>query len=410
MPAVASSIAKACFRRHRRPLLSIGGSTSFQIGVSRTALSPLWFGSNIFRGSGSSTAVKTMSTTRSDSNDTKPIALFLNCTRLDYDRKLDFGGLAEITDFRRNDVDAVISSSPDSSIDDEIVKLVDEVHSGTEILILKEMLLPATAVERLPDSIKLICEAGTGYNNIPIDACRARNIDVCNIPTYSTDAVAQTAITYVMNFAMNVFQQQAMLQNNDRSNFNGPFTLPLMELNGKTLGLVGGSGRIGTKVAEIALVLGMKIVISSRNPCLHESHALYGNPSVRVTSDVDEVLRDSDFVSLHTPLNAATEGTFGRAQISKMKPTAYLVNTSRGKVCNEDELIECLKEGMIAGAGLDVTATEPPSADSELWGLPNAWLSPHIGWRRLETRQRLVDMTVDNVKAYMDTEIINKVN
>jgi len=350
----------------------------------------------------------------SASANTKPIALFLNCTRLDYDRKLNFDGMASITDFRRNDVDAVSAPASgkqdDAAIVDEIVRLVNEVHSGTEILILKEMHLPKAAVERFSDSIKLICEAGTGYNNVPTGVCRSKNIDVCNIPTYSTDAVAQTAITYVMNFAMNLLKQQAMLQRNDRSNFTGPFTLPLMELSGKTLGLVGGAGRIGTRVAEIALVLGMKIVISSRSQELPGSHKLAGNPNVRVTTNVDELLRESDFVSLHTPLNAATEGTFGRAQISKMKKSAYLINTSRGKVCNEDELIECLREGIIAGAGLDVTATEPPSKDSELWNLPNVWLSPHIGWRRLETRQRLVDMTVDNIRAYIDAEVINKVN
>ena len=383
MTAIASSVARACFRHHQRRLLSVGG---------------------VYLPVGTLASTKYMSTAASDS---KPIAFFLNCTRLDYDKRLDFGGLTEITDFRRNDVDAI---PPDASgsVDDEIVKLVTEV--SPEILILKEMYLPETAVERFPDSIKLICEAGTGYNNIPIEVCAEKDIDVCNIPTYSTDAVAQTAITYIMNFAMNLFEQQAMLQRGDRANFNGPFTLPLMELNGKTLGLVGGSGRIGTKVAEIALVLGMKIIISSRNPYLVESHALFGNPNVKVTSNVDELLQASDFVSLHTPLNAHTERTFGRAQISQMKPTAYLINTSRGRVCHEDELIECLKEGMIAGAGLDVTATEPPSENSELWNLEKAWLSPHIGWRRLETRQRLVDMTVDNVRAYINGDIINKVN
>jgi len=402
--AIGSSFAKACARRcHRRPL-SHAGSGAF---MRRYPLNNRYPTLTI---SLHQNNMSTTSTTTSDDDDeSKPIALFLNCTRLDYDRKLDFDKLAKLTDFRRNDVDAVLATSS-SSIDDEIIRLVHEEHDGTEILILKEMYLPETAVERLPDSVRLICEAGTGYNNIPIEACRQRGIDVCNIPTYSTDAVAQTAITYVMNFAMNLFEQQAMLQRNDRSNFNGPFTLPLMELNGKTLGLVGGSGRIGTKVAEIALVLGMNIVISSRNPALPESHALYKNPKVRVTTNVDEVLQESDFVSLHTPLNAKTEGTFGRAQISKMKPTAYLINTSRGKVCNENEIIDCLKEGLIAGAGLDVTATEPPSADSELWDLSNAWLSPHIGWRRLETRQRLVDMTVDNVQAYIGMDIINKVN
>ena len=87
-----------------------------------------------------------------------------------------------------------------------------------------------------------------------------------------------------------------------------------------------------------------------------------------------------------------------------MKPAAFLINTSRGKVCKEEEIIECMKEGMIAGAGLDVTASEPPPMDSEIWNLPNVWLSPHIGWRRLETRQRLVDMTCDNVKAYIQAK------
>jgi len=382
----------------------------------------------------------------------KTIALFLNCTRLDYDQKLNFDGLSQITDFRRNNVDAILpvpitrntphanaktttehndadaaaASTDAGSIVDEIVRLVNDVHAGTEILILKEMQLPPAAVERFSSSVRLICEAGTGYNNVPIDTCREKGIAVCNIPTYSTDAVAQTAITYVMNFAMNLFKQQEMLKaNNDRSNFTGPFTLPLMELNGKTLGLVGGSGRIGTKVAEIALVLGMKIIISRRpsssggnengresssSSSLPDSHALAGNPSVAVTTDVDELLRASDFVSIHTPLNTETEGSFGRAQISQMKPSAYLINTSRGKVCNEEELIDCLAQKLIAGAGLDVTASEPPLPDSKLWSLPNVWLSPHIGWRRLETRQRLVDMTLDNVRAYIDKSPINVVS
>jgi glycerate dehydrogenase len=177
-----------------------------------------------------------------------------------------------------------------------------------------------------------------------------------------------------------------------------------MELGGKTLGLVGGSGMIGSKVAEIALVLGMNIIISSRSGKLAPTHRLHNHPNVIVTSDVNTLLQQSDFVSIHTPLNDETRGTFGRAQISQMKPTAFLINTSRGKVCNEDELIECMQERMIAGAGLDVTASEPPSTDSPIWDIPTVWLSPHIGWRRKETRQRLVDMTCDNIQAYIDAD------
>ncbi|OEU23213.1 2-Hacid_dh_C-domain-containing protein [Fragilariopsis cylindrus CCMP1102] len=292
------------------------------------------------------------------------------------------------------------------------------------------MALPSNAIEQFSknSSIKLICEAGTGYNNIPLDTCNEKQIQVCNVPSYSNDAVAQTAITYIMNFAMNMFQQQSMLNrgNGDRSNFTGPFTLPLMELNNKTLGLVGGSGRIGTKVAEIGLVLGMNIIISRRNPAglatdantndsttlpsLPDSHKLFNHPNVYVTYDINELLEKSDFVSIHTPLNNDTKNSFGTNQITKMKSTAYLINTSRGKVINENELIDCLEYNVIAGAGLDVTHTEPPVSDSKLWSLTNVVLSPHIGWKRLETRQRLVDMTTDNIESYINTNGNNCIN
>ena len=133
-----------------------------------------------------------------------------------------------------------------------------------------------------------------------------------------------------------------------------------------------------------------------------------------MVKEIDDLLVDSDYVSIHCPLNDETRGSFGRAQIEKMKPTAHLINTSRGAICNEPELIECLKEGIIMGAGLDVTVGEPPEMDSELWTLPNVTLTPHIGWRRIETRQRLVDMTADNIEAYVDakdeSDYINVVN
>jgi glycerate dehydrogenase len=266
-----------------------------------------------------------------------------------------------------------------------------------------------------PTTVKLLCEAGTGYNNLPIQQARSAGIPVCNIPTYSTEAVAHMAITYIINFSVSMFDQQRMLLQNDRSNFTGPFTLPLHEINNKTLGLVGGAGRIGTKVAEIGLALGMNVIISSRRGSLPSDHILNGNPRVQCTGSVDILLQQSDYVSLHTPLNDETRGTFGRAQISQMKRTAFLINTSRGAVCKENEVIECLQQGLIAGAGLDVTTTEPPSPDSPLWTLPNCWLSPHTGWRRLETRQRLVDMTAKNVESFCSAksiphDLINVVN
>jgi glycerate dehydrogenase len=181
-----------------------------------------------------------------------------------------------------------------------------------------------------------------------------------------------------------------------------------------TIGIVGGAGRIGSQVAEICLALGMKVIISSRNEELPDGHTLKGHPRVICTSDVNYLLQNSDYVSIHTPLNDETRGSFGRAQMEQMKSTAFLINTSRGAVCNEDELIDCLERKMIKGAGLDVTESEPPLPTSKLWTLDNVWLSPHTGWRRIETRQRLVNMTADNIQAYCNAQspadLVNVVN
>ncbi|CAB9511145.1 Glyoxylate/hydroxypyruvate reductase B [Seminavis robusta] len=340
-----------------------------------------------------STARRLFSSMSAAMEGRRPVALFLNASRLDYDNKLDFSRIQALCDFQRHDTDIVKDL-------DEMVSLVEK-HQA-EIVITKEMPVPEEAFRRFPDSVKLLCEAGTGYNNLPIQAARERNVPVCNCPTYSTDAVAHMAITYLMNFSVSMFDQQRMLWEDNRANFTGPFTLPLSEINGKTLGLVGGAGKIGTKVAQVGLALGMNVIISSRKPTLPEGHALSDNPRVTVctSENVGTLLSQSDYVSLHTPLNDQTRGTFGRAQISQMKQSAFLINTSRGAVCNEEELIGCMKEKMIAGAGLDVTTTEPPPMDSELWNLPNVFLSPHTGWRRIETRQRLVTMTAENIEAY----------
>jgi glycerate dehydrogenase len=285
---------------------------------------------------------------------------------------------------------------------------------GAEIVITKEMPVPAAVFQSFPDSVKLLCEAGTGYNNLPVMEARSRGVLVCNVPTYSTEAVAHMAITYLMNLSVSMFDQQRMLLQGDRSNFTGPFTLPLSELNNKTIGLIGGAGMIGSKVADICLALGMKVIISTRAGKLSESHRLANHPDVSTVKDLEPLLRNSDYVSIHCPLNDETRGSFGRAQLEMMKPTAYLINTSRGAICNEPELIQALKDGVIMGAGLDVTTTEPPPEDSEIWNLPNCWLSPHTGWRRIETRQRLVDMTADSIEAYCkatkEGDMVNVVN
>lgn len=260
-----------------------------------------------------------------------------------------------------------------------------------------------------PQSVQLLCEAGTGYNNLPIDVARDKDIAVCNIPTYSNESVAHMVITYIMNFSAAMFDQARMIyKENDRTNFH-VFQHPIYEITNKTLGLIGGSGTIGSNVMDVAIPLGMKVLISSRNETLPTDHKYYNNPNVGVVP-LQDLLQQSDFVSINCPLNNQTRHSIGRKEIELMKPTAFLINTARGAIINEKELIDCMKDRVIAGAGLDTQEVEPPSDDSELWSLDNVFMTPHIGWRRLETRQRLVDMTADNIEAYCKGEPINVVN
>lgn len=179
--------------------------------------------------------------------------MFLNASRLNYDGKLDFSEWHDLVDVTLHDADRVDNPAT-----------VLELVRDAEIVVTKEMPVPATTFQQFPDSVRLLCEAGTGFNNLPVQAARTRNVAVCNTPTYSTDAVAHMAITYLLNFSVSMFEQQHMLRcKKDRANFTGPFTLPLHEVNGAVLGLVGGSGRIGTTVGKIGLALGMKVIKSS---------------------------------------------------------------------------------------------------------------------------------------------------
>ena len=329
----------------------------------------------------------------------RPAAVFLNASRLDYDKALDFSRLKSITDLTVNDVDAMTDA-------DEIANLVNS--SNAEIIITKEMEVPLSAVQKFSSNVKLMCEAGTGYNNIPIADARSRGIDVCNIPTYSTESVAHMVITYVMNFSAAIFQQAKMLHDGNQSNFR-VFQHPIYEITHKKIGLIGGSGTIGTAVIDVALPLGMDVLISSRSGKLPKGHKYESNDRVKVVP-LDELLSSSDFVSINCPLNNETRHSIGDREIRLMKPTAFLINTARGAIINEAELINCMKENVIAGAGLDTQEVEPPHPESDLWKLDNVFLTPHIGWRRLETRQRLVDMTTENIESYIEGNIKNVVN
>jgi glycerate dehydrogenase len=330
----------------------------------------------------------------------RPKAIFLNSARLDYDKALNFSRLSEITQLTLNAVDSISDAN-------EIAELVNS--SQAEIVITKEIPIPPSALEKFSPCVKLMCEAGTGYNNIPIAQARLRGIDVVNIPTYSTESVAHMVITYIMNFSAAIFQQAKKLHDGDQSNFH-VFQHQIHEITGKVLGLIGGSGTIGQAVTDVALALGMDILISSRSSQLPTGHKYRNHPRVKVVP-LDELLSTSDFVSINCPLSNDTRHSIGSREIRLMKPTAFLINTARGAIINEAELIQCMKEKVIAGAGLDTQECEPPFPSSEIWKLDKIFLTPHIGWRRLETRQRLVDMTADNIESYVrGGSVLNVVN
>ena len=299
----------------------------------------------------------------------------LNAARMNYDGKLDFSILAsEVTVY-------------DVTAEDQLLERIQ----GYDIIVTKEMPVSGDLIRQFPDSVKLICEAGTGYNNLDLDACREKGIMVCNIPAYSSQRVAHTAIMFILNLSSQMQKQQAMLTCGNRDNFTRYLMVDHVEVNGKTLGIIG-AGNIGREVIRVARAMDMNILVYTRTPRSDED-------GIRYVS-LEEVLSQSDYVSLHCPLTPQTRHLINKETLALMKPTAFLINTSRGALVDEPALIEALKTGVIAGAALDVQETEPPAEDNPLYTMDNVILTPHMGWKGLETRQRLVSILADNIRAY----------
>ena len=309
----------------------------------------------------------------------------VNAGKMNYDHALDFSILS-------NDVQVY-----DNSTNEELIERIQ----GARVVVTKEIPVNAELLSQFPDTVKLIIEAGTGYNNIDLNAAKERGITVCNIPAYSTERVAHTVIMMILNFASTMQQQIGMLAKGDRSNFTKYLQVSHTEVNGKTLGVVG-AGHIGMEVIKVAKALGMNILIHTRTPKAD-------GDGVRYVS-LDELLENSDYITLHCPLNDQTKYLINKETIAKMKPNAVIVNTGRGPLINEADLCEALAAKRIAGAGLDVQEVEPPAEDSPLYTLDNVIITPHMGWKGLETRQRLVGIIRDNVQAFFKGEPINVVS
>ena len=309
----------------------------------------------------------------------------VNAGKMNYDHLLDFSVLS-------NDVQVY-----DDSTNAELIERIQ----GASVVVTKELPVGAELLSQFPESVKLIVEAGTGYNNIDLDAARAKGITVCNIPAYSTERVAHTAIMMLLNFASTMQQQIGMLARGDRSNFTKHLQVPHTEVNSKTLGIIG-AGHIGMAVVKVAKALDMNILIHTRTPKAD-------GDGIRYVS-LDELLAQSDYISLHCPLNDKTKHLINKDTIAKMKSNAVIINTGRGVLINEADLCDALAAKRIHGAGLDVQEVEPPAEDSPLYTLDNVIITPHMGWKGLETRQRLVGIIRDNVQAFLKGEPINVVS
>ena len=309
----------------------------------------------------------------------------VNASKMNYDHALDF---------------SVLSSDVQVYDDSTNAELIERIQ-GARVVVTKELPVGADLLSQFPDTVKLIVEAGTGYNNIDLNAAKERGITVCNIPAYSTERVAHTVIMMILNFASTMQKQIGMLAKGDRSNFTKYLQVSHTEVNGKTLGVVG-AGHIGMEVIKVAKALGMNVLVHTRTPKAD-------GDGIRYVS-LDELLENSDYITLHCPLNDQTKYMINKEAISKMKTSAVIVNTGRGPLINEADLCEALAAKRIAGAGLDVQEVEPPAEDSPLYTLDNVIITPHMGWKGLETRQRLVGIIRDNVQAFFKGEPINVVS
>ena len=255
---------------------------------------------------------------------------------------------------------------------------------------------------RLAENLKYIGLFATGYNNIDIDYCREHNFAVCNAGSYSTNAVAQHTFALILEHYNNTAKYNQFVQDGKwkRSKTFSPFVYPLSELAGKTLGIVG-LGSIGQAVAKIANAFEMNVIAYNRSPREIEN--------VKMVS-LDELLSKSDIVSVHCPLNSESEHMFNKETFAKMKKGALFVNTARGGVMVEQDLFNALESEHLGGAAIDTLAVEPMEEDCILMNAKNCIITPHIAWAPVETRVRLMNIVVDNIKNFLNGTPTNKVN
>lgn len=243
------------------------------------------------------------------------------------------------------------------------------------------------------ENLRYIGLFATGYNNIDVDYCKSNGITVCNAGSYSTNAVAQHTFALILEHYSNVGRYSDFCHSGgwQTAETFSPFVFPLNEVANKTIGIVG-FGAIGQAVSKIAQAFSMKVLAYNRSQKSHDG--------VKFT-DLDTLLSESDIITVHCPLNDESSEMFNKDTFTKMKQGAFFVNTARGGVMVEQDLIDALQSEHLSGAAVDVLSTEPMSKDSKLPHTKNLIITPHIAWAPIETRERLIDIVCDNIENFV---------
>jgi len=281
-------------------------------------------------------------------------------------------------------------------------EIVDRAR-GAKILLTNKTPLRAATLEALPNA-RYIGVLATGYDIVDVEQATRQDILVTNIPEYGTKSVAQMTFALILELANKVGLHDEAVQQGQwsRSPDWSFWKAPTIELAGKTLGIVG-FGRIGKAVSQIALAFGMDVLVTA-------GHRPDDLPRDVRWGSLDEVLAQSDIVSLHCPLRPSTRGLINSERIAHMKPSALLINTSRGPLIVEEDLADALRRGRLAGAALDVLSSEPPASTNPLIGAPHCIVTPHIAWATQEARTRLLQTAVENLRSWLDGHPQNAVN
>lgn len=273
-------------------------------------------------------------------------------------------------------------------------ELTVERAKEAEIVLTNKTVFSKEVINLLP-KLKCISVLATGYNVVDVEAANERGITVCNVSGYAGRSAAQHVFALLLELVNKVGPHNQSVQNGDWEKADDwTYSLsPTLELAGKTMGIYG-FGKIGQKVADIALAFGMKVNSHHKHPERDQREGVH-------FVSFNEMMKDSDVVSLNAPLSSENQGIINQETISMMKPTAFLINTGRGGLINESDLKTALEGGKIAGAGLDVLSEEPPKNGNPLIGVKNCIITPHIAWATQEARALLIEESVKNVEAFL---------